>query len=213
MILRRVEQVVVDAVAQRAQQRIVGVVIESHGKTGAETGGAGDAPSIGQAIVALEKALEGQCQLVARHKVVPSYHTPKSRASREVQGIELLPQIRALIDRLAVGISHQKIRSLADVAEIRFQRVVIRIPMVFCEVSSPVVGTHSHSRSVIYLAGAAGNHAHPHQKDRRWGCRAPLHWVGSGSGRAPDCWDWSKPRRECGAPDFPHNSWSATSSL
>src|SRR5208282_2949420 len=93
VILRCIEQVVVDAVPQRSEQGTVRVIVESHGQAGTETSRTGQAPAVGQAIRSLEELIKRQGHFVAGYKVVP--HIPsRNRASRrEVQGIELFSQI------------------------------------------------------------------------------------------------------------------------
>jgi len=49
-ILRRIEQVIVDAVAQRFKQRVVGIIEESYKKTSGKAYAAGDAPSFQKTI-------------------------------------------------------------------------------------------------------------------------------------------------------------------
>ena len=70
IVLRRVEQIIVDAVAESSQQRIVRVVVQSYGKARAETSRAGDTPSVRKTIVPLENALKRNLHLVTRYEIV-----------------------------------------------------------------------------------------------------------------------------------------------
>jgi hypothetical protein len=108
IVVRGVEQVVVYTISQRAQQRTVGVVVEGYGKASAETSGAGQAPSVDEAVLVPEKLIKRQADLIARDKVVFHIKGGNRAGGPKVQRIELLDEVRALINRLAVGVSDQK---------------------------------------------------------------------------------------------------------
>src|SRR5208282_8129 len=127
VVFGRIQKIIVDAVPQRSQQRIIRVIVQSDRKTSAEAGGACDAPIIRQATGSLRKKIKGQGYPVACHKVVP--HIPSGNRSRRrvVQWIELFAQVRTLIDGFSIGVPKQEIGSVSIAAQIRLQRVVTRI--------------------------------------------------------------------------------------
>jgi hypothetical protein len=54
----RIEQVAVHAVAQRAQQRIVGIVEKRYRESGGESSGAGKAPARGETVALVQERRE-----------------------------------------------------------------------------------------------------------------------------------------------------------
>ena len=155
-VFRCVQQMVVEAISQSSKQRIVGIVVESHGKPGAETSCPRHTPSVRQSIASRENAIEWQARPDNLRQSCASYQTLKSLESPGVQWIKLLAQIRTLIDRFAVSVSEQKIRSPADVPQIGFERIEVRIRNCLLSGDLSVIGTQADSRPVVHLPRAAG---------------------------------------------------------
>src|SRR5271168_3705082 len=123
-MMRCVEHVVIYSVAQRAEQGIVGIVVERHRKSGGEAGRSGEAPIGSQTIGPACEHLDREGPGVTGDERVLLVPCRNCAALSRVEGVELLADAGALIDRLCIRVAQQELRAAVLVTKGGFERVV-----------------------------------------------------------------------------------------
>ena len=79
----------------------------------------GHRSSAHRSVQAAQERLSAECRELVRARI--------QMTETEIQRVQLLSEIRALVDGLAVGVAEEEIRVFADVAKIGFERIVVGI--------------------------------------------------------------------------------------
>ena len=173
-VVRGVEQIVVDAVAERAEERRVTRVVKGDGEAAGEARRSRDAPPRGERVRAAEHPREWNLRVVARDEVVA--HVPRRHriGPVHVERMHLFAEFRAGIHRLGKRVAEQETAGLPLVTQVQLERVVARLADRLLRGDGAEVGAEHVARAVDDRPVSPREHA---ILCERSACRAPRRYL------------------------------------